>query len=92
MFTRTFTNVHLCQIKIHRLIHVYLFRLGVFHILQHKVTVKHKPKTAEVDIKQALKFPHLNKPEAVHGWFSVRGRFTYEILLLRRISRILMLV
>ena len=41
--------------KIHRLIHVYLFTkidLHFFHILQHKVTVKHKPKIAEDDVKQ----------------------------------------
>ena len=37
-------------------------------------------------------FPHLKKIEAVHNWSSVRGRFTYEIFLLRRISRILMSV
>ena len=43
--------------KIHRLIHVYLFTKTDPHffimILQHKVTVKHKPKIAEDDVKQA---------------------------------------
>ena len=28
-------------------------RLGFFHILQNKLTVKHKPKIAEDDAKQA---------------------------------------
>ena len=43
--------------KMHRLIHVNLLTTKTvsdfFHILQHKVTVKHKPKIAEDDVKQA---------------------------------------
>ena len=60
--------------------------------LQNKLTVKHKPKIAEDDVNKRRTFPYLNKPRAVHNWSSVRGKFTYEIILLSRISRLLMLV
>ena len=37
-------------------------------------------------------YSHLNKPELIHNWSSVRGRFTYEMVLLSHISGILMLI
>ena len=94
MFTRTFTNVPLCQINIHRLIHLYLFTKtdSDFHILQNKVKVEHKPKIFKMMLNRRRTFSHLNKPELVHNWSAVRERFTYEMLLLSRISGILMLI
>ena len=95
MFTRTFTNVYLCQIKIHRLIHLYLFTKAdsdffIFCKIRQRSNINLR--LLKMMLNNRRTYSRLNKPELVHNWSSVRGRIKYETVLLSRISGILMLI